>query len=276
MPICSYRNLQKKKLENWETSVLGKAEGDFVEEATFRWASQIFHLWKWRREGAGEDTWAPAGGKARDGEPHRGELGLAGRSVRRRQWGPPHLLGPCPLCPAPGGGSLWSAWLGFLALWLLLGFSPREAQAGDRRAGREALVWELGRRFAFTGRDLGWVSAHLPSSFPVCVSGVPWVRKGIAYWPVPASNDRIVLRGHRAFLPLSRALDSSPPPFGVRWFHGRCISFSPVPAQHRTWDKSRTVGAHQFSLSGVAVRAFLAHVTWKVRGGKWLLWHFRL
>lgn len=71
MPICSYRNLQKRNLKNSERSLLGKAEGH-VEEVTFRWASEIFLPLVEVQRGEAEKTpdRASTGGKAQDGETH--------------------------------------------------------------------------------------------------------------------------------------------------------------------------------------------------------------
>lgn len=151
-------------------------------------------------------------------------------------------------------------------------------QPRDRRAGREVLVWKVGRGCAFTLRDwLGEVSAHQPSGcFSVCVTHPvgedevsPQAGSG---QPQPGAHCRPV-RAHGEWVPpcgqnVGQLISAFVLKVGL-W--AICFSFSPFLAQ-----KSRILGSTRFSLSDVAVHTFLPNTTWKGRGGKWLLWRFWL
>lgn len=115
----------------------------------------------------------------------------------RRWWGEPVLsLGPpgptlCPFhsAPAPGGWSFWGAWLGFLALWLLIGCSQWETPAGDWKAGG-GRGWCGNWGKALRPQSVTQISC-LPSSprvFPLGMSSIPWVRTGLANRLTPASS----------------------------------------------------------------------------------------
>lgn len=105
---------------------------------------------------------------------------------------------------------------------------------------------------------------------------------GLANRRVPASSGQDCLAASTLRVGATGA-SSSPAGLGtmhlclyLRWLVGDILLLLSLSSSAFQQAKVKNLGSNRFSLSDVAVDAFLPNKPWKVRGGKWLLWRFWL